>query len=116
MQFSYARIVYEHGRGDRIRTCDILLPKQARYQAAPLPDALKKYTALSSGESCEFAPLALCESCELALADLEDGATQLVRRHVVRLGGNGLSVDLDPTSVDETTAFAVRGCELYIGE
>ena len=55
MQFSFARIVYEHGRGDRIRTCDILLPKQARYQAAPLPDALKKYTALSSGESCEFA-------------------------------------------------------------
>ncbi len=27
------------GRGDRIRTCDILLPKQARYQTAPLPDA-----------------------------------------------------------------------------
>ncbi len=34
-----------NGRGDRIRTCDILLPKQARYQAAPLPDAEKKYTA-----------------------------------------------------------------------
>ena len=29
----------ESGRGDRIRTCDILLPKQARYQTAPLPDA-----------------------------------------------------------------------------
>lgn len=28
------------GRGDRIRTCDILLPKQARYQTAPLPDGL----------------------------------------------------------------------------
>ena len=27
------------GRGDRIRTCDILLPKQARYRTAPLPDA-----------------------------------------------------------------------------
>jgi carboxypeptidase Q len=27
-----------HGRGDRIRTCDPLLPKQMRYQAAPLPD------------------------------------------------------------------------------
>ncbi len=26
------------GRGDRIRTCDILLPKQARYQAALHPD------------------------------------------------------------------------------
>jgi hypothetical protein len=28
----------EIGRGDRIRTCDILLPKQARYRTAPLPD------------------------------------------------------------------------------
>ncbi len=27
------------GRGDRIRTCDPLFPKQMRYQAAPLPDA-----------------------------------------------------------------------------
>jgi hypothetical protein len=29
--------IRESGRGDRIRTCDILLPKQARYQAAPRP-------------------------------------------------------------------------------
>ena len=28
----------ENGRGDRIRTCDILLPKQARYRAALLPE------------------------------------------------------------------------------
>jgi hypothetical protein len=28
---------YILGRGDRIRTCDILLPKQTRYQAAPHP-------------------------------------------------------------------------------
>ncbi len=27
------------GRGDRIRTCDILLPKQARYRTALLPDS-----------------------------------------------------------------------------
>ena len=27
-----------HGRGDRIRTCGILLPKQARYQTAPRLD------------------------------------------------------------------------------
>ncbi len=27
-----------YGRDDRIRTCDILLPKQARYQAAPRPE------------------------------------------------------------------------------
>ena len=29
-----------NGRGDRIRTCDPLLPKQMRYQAALLPDTL----------------------------------------------------------------------------
>ena len=30
--------IFVSGRGDRIRTCDILLPKQARYRAALLPD------------------------------------------------------------------------------
>ena len=30
------------GRGDKIRTCDPLYPKQVRYQAAPLPDAAKR--------------------------------------------------------------------------
>ncbi len=30
--------ILKDGRGDRIRTCDPLLPKQTRYQAAPLPD------------------------------------------------------------------------------
>ncbi len=28
----------ENGRGDKIRTCDPLVPNQMRYQAAPLPD------------------------------------------------------------------------------
>ena len=28
----------KNGRDDRIRTCDILHPKQARYQTAPRPD------------------------------------------------------------------------------
>ena len=31
-----------NGRDDRIRTCDILLPKQARYQTAPHPDAAQQ--------------------------------------------------------------------------
>jgi hypothetical protein len=31
----------EGGRGERIRTSDILLPKQTRYQAAPRPVALE---------------------------------------------------------------------------
>ena len=29
---------YDDGRGDRIRTCDPLVPNQVRYQPAPLPD------------------------------------------------------------------------------
>ena len=32
--------LHPHGRDDRIRTCDILLPKQARYQTAPRPGAV----------------------------------------------------------------------------
>ena len=32
------RAGFRNGRGDRIRTCDPLFPKQMRYQAAPLPD------------------------------------------------------------------------------
>ena len=39
----------EDGRGDRIRTCDPLLPKQMRYQAALLPDFAKA----SSGKPAE---------------------------------------------------------------
>ena len=31
----------DNGRGDRIRTCDPLLPKQMRYQAALLPDTCR---------------------------------------------------------------------------
>lgn len=32
----------KNGRGDRIRTCDPLLPKQMRYQAALLPDPARQ--------------------------------------------------------------------------
>ena len=31
-----------YGRDDRIRTCDILLPKQARYQTAPRPEGVEQ--------------------------------------------------------------------------
>jgi hypothetical protein len=31
-------VLMNHGREDRIRTCDPLLPKQMRYQTALLPD------------------------------------------------------------------------------
>lgn len=41
IEYLAARLRRERGgRGDRIRTCDILLPKQARYRTAPLPDTL----------------------------------------------------------------------------
>ena len=33
-------IIQLNGRGERIRTSDILLPKQARYRAAPRPENL----------------------------------------------------------------------------
>ena len=38
----------EAGRGDRIRTCDPLLPKQMRYQAALLPDGPARLEALTA--------------------------------------------------------------------
>jgi hypothetical protein len=34
------KFVFELGRGDRIRTCDPLLPKQVLYQAEPHPDGI----------------------------------------------------------------------------
>ena len=53
IQMSYRR---EHGRGREIRTPDILLPKQARYQTALYPEFYNqtilsmKYTALSEAD------------------------------------------------------------------
>ena len=40
------------GRGDRIRTCDPLLPKQMRYQAAPLPAFAEGF----GGQARRFCP------------------------------------------------------------
>ena len=39
---------YDDGRGDRIRTCDPLVPNQMRYQAAPLPDMSPAATATNT--------------------------------------------------------------------
>ena len=36
------------GRGDRIRTCDPLLPKQMRYRTAPLPDPTARPASLGA--------------------------------------------------------------------
>ena len=45
----------KNGRDDRIRTCDILLPKQARYQTAPHPDVLTHYNKLKMKRSSNLA-------------------------------------------------------------
>ena len=39
-------IVGQNGRGDRIRTCDLLLPKQSRYQPALRPEGITYYVPL----------------------------------------------------------------------
>ncbi len=36
---SQGPVKQDDGRGDRIRTCDPLVPNQMRYQAAPLPES-----------------------------------------------------------------------------
>ena len=41
--------VGKNGRGDWIRTSDILLPKQARYQAALRPDSIGNFTRNPAG-------------------------------------------------------------------
>jgi hypothetical protein len=58
------KVTIKCGRGDRIRTCDPLVPNQVRYQPAPLPDtrlplgeaglkvqAVSVWTAASGGRS-----------------------------------------------------------------
>ena len=44
-----AQVAESNGRGDRIRTCDILLPKQARYRAALRPDSSITMTYIFPG-------------------------------------------------------------------
>ena len=46
-----------NGRGDRIRTCDPLLPKQMRYQAALLP----AFAKASSGQTRQSMLLLACQ-------------------------------------------------------
>ncbi len=42
-----SKLRFRFGRGDRIRTCGILVPNQVRYQTAPRPDELLYYTLYS---------------------------------------------------------------------
>ena len=53
------------GRGDRIRTCDILLPKQARYRAALHPDTGIMPSRTAKSQRCRI-------SCIAGLAGPQD--------------------------------------------
>src|SRR4051812_17494764 len=48
------------GRGGEIRTPDILLPKQARYQAALHPEGPGYYACMSAMATRDFAPVRAC--------------------------------------------------------
>ena len=42
----YCQLLINCCRGDRIRTCDPLVPNQMRYRAAPLPDSFAQIAKL----------------------------------------------------------------------
>ena len=42
----YCQLFVNCCRGDRIRTCDPLVPNQMRYRAAPLPDSFAQIAKL----------------------------------------------------------------------
>ena len=65
----------KNGRDDRIRTCDILLPKQARYQTAPHPDARKPKRAISLAVPMIIALPKVCAERFLRAALLRRRAT-----------------------------------------
>ena len=48
------------GRGDWVRTSDLLLPKQARYQAAPRPDFVDGFCGLDNATKA-----GVCVGCGL---------------------------------------------------
>src|SRR3546814_7547014 len=80
----------ETGRGDRIRTCDILLPKQARYRAALLPEPPMPLGFMRSGNKRKERPGSgelrhAPESCDIrsaAAAAIDLAAEQISRAHV----------------------------------
>jgi hypothetical protein len=47
----------EDGRGDRIRTCDPLVPNQMRYQTALLPDRRRAARIVWLGKICQIMQL-----------------------------------------------------------
>ena len=55
-------------RGDRIRTCDLVLPKHPRYQAAPRPVQLSV-----AGEGCGLAALVFLVLAAAIVMEMETG-------------------------------------------
>ena len=60
-------IHHEAGRGGEIRTPDILLPKQARYQTAPHPEKAPNNTLWVGIDQCSSWLLAIHQRCLLPL-------------------------------------------------
>src|SRR3546814_17288480 len=92
--------------GDRIRTCDILLPKQARYRAALLPEPPMPLGFMRSGSKRKERPgrgelRHAPESCDIrsaAAAAIDLAAEQGARRGAAERAGGALA---PPSSSDE---------------
>ncbi len=54
----------KNGRGDRIRTCDPLLPKQMRYQAALLPESVDSSPHLFIELACNTQAMQFKNLCQ----------------------------------------------------
>src|SRR4029077_1804306 len=59
--FLTANFFWIYGRGARIRTADLLRPRQARYQAAPRPDEARDFSGQAPAKP-RHARLTKCES------------------------------------------------------
>ncbi len=88
MRYS-GRISKLNGRGDRIRTCDPLCPRQVRYQAALLPD--KKENLFIINKTCRqyFSFHFSVFACEVLTKAIKDVIViRLIRKPVLRFSGN----------------------------
>src|SRR3546814_1184139 len=96
----------ETGRGDRIRTCDILLPKQARYRAALLPEPPMPLGFMRSGSKRKERPgrgelRHAPESCDIrsaAAAAIDLAAEQGARRGADDRAGGAIAIAIDLTA------------------
>ena len=78
------------GRGDRIRTCDPLVPNQVRYQPAPLPDIAPapSFAMMMRQAFSRQAFRALCLPPPLARLNRQDDGADRMRGGGRRTGGS----------------------------